>query len=261
MSDGPRRKMQYSKKQRRRPLDGPKAPLSGAVASPYEPTPRDREAMAAYFARKNARKPSPRMTVTKKKGVAEIAVAHPRPGIGQALLMEALGTGDLDFSDGLIRQLANAAGKGTLDERDLNFMLAIVKGIEPRDQIEAMLAAQMAAVHSATMTFAGRLNRVDNILQQDSAERAFNKLARTFAAQVEALKRYRTGGQQKVTVEHVTVNAGGQAIVGSVSAPGVGLSPKSEDQSHAITHAPSTTLQGQIEAEREAVPGTGRQRA
>jgi hypothetical protein len=252
--------MQYSKKRRCRPLDGAKAPHSGAVANPYEPTPRDREAMAAYFARKNARKPSPRMTVTKKKGVAEIALTHPRPDIGQALLMEALGTANLDFSDGLIRQLAEVGGQETL-ERDLNFMLAIVKGIEPRDQIEAMLATQMAAVHNATMTFAGRLNRVGNILQQDSAERAFNKLARTFAAQVEALKRYRTGGQQKVTVEHVTVNAGGQAIVGSVSAPGVGLSPKSEDQSHALTHAPSTAMQGQIEAEREAVPGTGRQRA
>jgi hypothetical protein len=33
----------------------------------------------------------------------------------------------------------------------------VVKGIEPRDQIEAMVAAQMAAVHNATMTFARRL--------------------------------------------------------------------------------------------------------
>jgi hypothetical protein len=32
---------------------------------------------------------------------------------------------------------------------------------------------------------------------------------------METLKRYRTGGQQKVTVEHVTVNEGGQAIVAS----------------------------------------------
>jgi hypothetical protein len=70
------------------------------------------------------------------------------------------------------------------------------------------------------MTFARRLNHVDNIPQQDSAERAFNKLARTFATQMEALKKYRTGGQQKVVVEHVTVNAGGQAIVGSVQAGG-----------------------------------------
>jgi hypothetical protein len=130
-----------------------------------------------------------------------------------------------------------------------------VQGIEPRDQIEAMLAAQMAAVHNATMTFAGRLNRVDNIQQQDSAERAFNKLARTFGAQVEALKRYRTGGQQqKVTVEHVTVNAGGQAIVGSVAAPGVGLSPKSEDQPHALSYAPGAAMPSAIKAEREALP-------
>ena len=50
-------------------------------------------------------------------------------------------------------------------------MLAMVKGIEPRDQVEAMLAAQMAAVHNATMTFARRLNHVENIPQQDSAER------------------------------------------------------------------------------------------
>jgi hypothetical protein len=85
-----------------------------------------------------------------------------------------------------------------------------------------MLAAQMAAVHNATMTFARRLNHVDNIPQQDSAVCAFTKLARTFATQVEALKRYRTGGEQKVTVEHVTVNAGGQAIVGSVTHGGRG---------------------------------------
>ena len=63
-------------------------------------------------------------------------------------------------------------------------MLAVVKGIEPRDQIEAMLAAQMAAVHMASMTFARRLAHVENIPQQDSASNAFNKLTRTFAAQM-----------------------------------------------------------------------------
>jgi hypothetical protein len=69
----------------------------------------------------------------------------------------------------------------------------------------------------ATMTFARRLAHVENIPQQDSAERAFNKLTRTFATQMEALKRYRTGGEQKVTVQHVSVSEGGQAIVGNVT--------------------------------------------
>jgi hypothetical protein len=79
-----------------------------------------------------------------------------------------------------------------------------------------MLAAQMAATHNAIMTFGRRLNHRVDSPQQDSAERAFNKLARTFAAQVETLKRYR-GGEQTMRVENVTVNDGGQAIVGNVS--------------------------------------------
>lgn len=68
------------------------------------------------------------------------------------------------------------------------------------------------------MMLARRLNHVETIPQLDAAERALNKLARTFAMQMDTLKRYRTGGQQKVTVEHVTVNSGGQAIVGTVEA-------------------------------------------
>jgi hypothetical protein len=157
-----------------------------------------------------------------------------------------------------ISQLGNAGSIGQAANEDaINFMLAVVKGIEPKDEIEAMLAAQMAAVHMATMTFARRLNHIENIPQQDSAERAFNKLARTFTTQMEALKRYRTGGQQKVTVEHVTVNAGGQAIVGAVAAGG-GVANGNQRQPHAkaISHAPVASLRSEDE-KREPVPIAG----
>jgi hypothetical protein len=80
-----------------------------------------------------------------------------------------------------------------------------------------MLAAQMAAVHQAILTSARQFACAEMIDQHDSAERAFNKFARTFATQMEALKRYRTGGEQKVTVQHVSVGQGGQAIVGNVT--------------------------------------------
>ena len=136
---------------------------------------------------------------------------------------KAFGSTDENFIDGLVGQLVNIGSPGKVpDQKGTAFVASIVQGIEPRDQTEAMLGAQMAAVHLATMTFARRLAHCDTIPQQDSAERAFNKLARTFAAQVEALKRYRTGGQQHVTVKHVTVNEGGQAIVGNVSHGGQG---------------------------------------
>jgi hypothetical protein len=58
-----------------------------------------------------------------------------------------------------------------------------------------------------------------------------NKLARTFAAQVEALKKYRSPGEQTIKVQHVTVNDGGQAIVGNVNR-GVGALEKNGGQTH-----------------------------
>ena len=74
----------------------------------------------------------------------------------------------------------------------------------------------------ATMTFARKLAHSENMFQYDIALRGFTKLTRTFTAQVEALKKYRSNGQQTVTVEHVTVNEGGQAIVGHVDQGGGG---------------------------------------
>jgi hypothetical protein len=195
-----------------------------SVAKPYEPAPGERLLMESHFARQAQTPAAPRLKVSDdSSGATEIAPDHPDPRMGLSLLAEALATTDVSFVVGLISQLADAGTRRRkVDERELNFMLSVVKGAKPKDQIEAMLAAQMAAVHTATMTFARRLADVENVAQQDSAERAFNKLARTFAAQVEALKRYRSRGDQTVRVEHVTVNEGGQAIVGNVAHRGGG---------------------------------------
>ena len=210
---------------------------SKAGGRAYKPTLKERAALEAQAARKQARPPGPRMKAFGK----DLTPDHEDCGYAMLLLMNALGTTDLDFVSGLISQLCNVGSQGPeIDEAGLNFMLSVVKGAEPKDEVESMLAAQMAAVHLATMTFARRLAHVENIRQQDSAERAFNKLARTFTAQVEALRRYRTGGEQKLTVEHVHIHEGGQAIVGNVNSRGGGVMPENEELSHAksLTHAP-----------------------
>ena len=188
-----------------------------AVAEPYKPKPAEGPALLAYRNRQ-ARRPPARIKVTRSETGCAVGPDHPDVAVGSAILMNALGTGSLDFMDGILRQLTNAASPGREpSEAEINFMLSVVDGIEPRDHVEAMLATQMAAVQMATMTFARRLAHVETLPQQDAAERAFNKLARTFTTQVEALKRYRSTGQQTVRVERVTVEAGGQAIVGPVS--------------------------------------------
>jgi len=181
-------------------------------------TPNAREVAAIVKLKKATDEQAPRLKISKKGNVFQVGPDHPDGATGLVLLMEALGTTDMDFFNGFLKTLIDTTSQGgKLDEARANFVLSVIKGIRPRDHVEAMLALQMAAVHISTMTFARRLANVENIPQQDSAERAFNKLARTFAGQMEALKRYRTGGEQKVTVQHVTVGEGGQAIVGNVT--------------------------------------------
>jgi hypothetical protein len=188
------------------------------VAEPYTPTLQEQAAVQEFLARKNGKTATPRIKVVQQAdGSPEFRPDHPDEPLGWRLLSRAFGTTDNAFLAGLINQLIDVGSQARgMDPGMLNFMVSIIEGAEPRDQIEAMLAAQMAVVQLATMKIGRRLLVSENIIEQDSTERAFNKLARTFAVQLETLKRYRTGGEQKLTVQHVTVNEVGQAIVGDV---------------------------------------------
>jgi hypothetical protein len=207
----------------------------------HERTPR--EDAAQTKALKGYAERAPRLRAVKVDGRVTLKPNHPDEATGYFLLMEALGTTDVDFTLGLIGQLANAGSKGgEVDVGRVNFMLSIIEATKPRDQVEAMLAAQMAAVHMATMTSASRLAAAEFVPQHDSAERAFNKLTRTFTTQMEALKRYRTGGEQKVTVQHVTVAEGGQAIVGNVTQGGREAVPNKAVPPLALTDAKTVPM-------------------
>ena len=132
--------------------------------------------------------------------------------------IEAFGSQDPDFVFELLRQVANTTPNSrSSDEQGIKFMMSVIRGLKPRDQTEAMIGAQMAAVHSAMMTAANRLAHAETLAEMDSAERAVNKLGRTFAALVDTFKRYRNGGEQKVMVQHMSIAEGGQAIVGNLS--------------------------------------------
>ena len=132
-------------------------------------------------------------------------------------------------------------------------MLSVIKGIHPRDGIEAMLGGQMAAVHMSMMTFVDEFARLGNTPQQEMAERAMNKLSRTFATLVGALKHHRTGGEQKLTVRYVSESR--QAIVSTVTqAPRDVLSEKTPNATPALTDARQTSMEMVGERKREPVP-------
>ena len=181
-----------------------------------EPTPEEQALVAKYY---DPGKQTERVKVTKVDGVAQVTLTHPNLHVGGARLMEAIGANDPDFLLGLLSQLNNATMlDGIPDENALNFALSIVKGIEERGQVLAMLGAQMAAIHRHVMAYAGLVCNAGNTEQRESAERALNRLTRTFVMQMEALQRYRNPeAENKVTVQNVSVQDGGQAIVGNVT--------------------------------------------
>ena len=90
----------------------------------------------------------------------------------------------------------------------VEFAAAVIKGISPRDQLEAMLGAQMAVMHWASMKCMWQVADRRGTQFEECAVAMATKLARTFAAEMEVLKRYRSGGKQKVTVQHVVEKRG-----------------------------------------------------
>ena len=100
-------------------------------------------------------------------------------------------------------------------------------GIGPRDEFEGMAAAQFLAAHNAAMECYRRAMISEQSFEgrRENLSQA-NKLSRTYTTLLDALNKHRGKGQQKVTVEHVHVHAGGQAVVGVVAHPGEGIGRK-----------------------------------
>jgi hypothetical protein len=172
-------------------------------------------------------------------------------------LKEAFRSEDRDFVNDLASQLIHA-GSNLNGGDGMSFMIHVIKGVKQNDQLEAMLAAQMAAIHMLTMKFVRDLATAETSEQYDIFERGLNKLTRTFTTQMETLKRYRTGGEQKVTVRHVSVNDGGQAIVGNVTQAANALD-KPAKHIPTLTDARQTPMEIVGEPEHAPIPLRGKQ--
>lgn len=155
----------------------------------------------------------------RRKGVVPLTVHS-----DEAQMRAATGTADPDLAARLLTQVGCAIpGAAECDMAAISATVAALAGIEPRDALEGMLAVQMVAVHNLALEMARRAVLPGQTTEgvDINVSRA-TRLMRTFTAQVEALQRYRSAGQQTVTVQHVHVADGGQAVIGSVSTGGGG---------------------------------------
>ena len=106
---------------------------------------------------------------------------------------------------------------GTTDSAVLS--LKTIGEMAPGNVMEAMLAVQMIGVHNAAVEFLRRSQLPNQTVGAvDTNVARASRLTRLFIGQLEAMAKLKgTAGRQKMTVEHVHVHAGGQAIVGPVA--------------------------------------------
>jgi hypothetical protein len=189
---------------------------------------------------------------TGKSGKAAPRTVEVTPLEAQRGSLKALGgSNDDDFNNVLANQVIRCLWLANADqderERQMQAAISAMFGVKPQDELEGMLAAQMVGVHSAAMECLRRAMIKDQTFEGwQAALSQANKLVRSYATLLEALNKHRGKGQQVVRVEHVTVQAGGQAIVGAVSQGG-GDGGGSDERSHAkgaaaLAHAPECPL-------------------
>jgi hypothetical protein len=162
------------------------------TASPTEklkPTEAEQAEVCALGKRKKGRRQAPRFAVDRQEGgPTQMTPVGVHADAAAARMMNALGVTNLDLAERLMMQIITAthlqSSNEPVAEKNLNAALAAVTGIAPRDEAEAMLAAQMVGVHWLAMDLLRKAN--DRARLNDAGNMAV-KLLRTFAAHLEAL--------------------------------------------------------------------------
>jgi len=138
----------------------------------------------------------------------------------------------IDHIDTAVNAIAKAAAGMSTKKPDVSLTMALqlLSGFQPQNQLETMLLGQMIQVNTAAATcMANAFDEGQTIAGKELNANLAIKFQRTFVAQIEALQKLRGKGGQKVTVEHVHVHEGGQAIVGNISHTPPGGKGKNEN--------------------------------
>ncbi len=166
--------------------------------------------------------------------------------------IENTGTNDPELAQLLLNQIYETLWMPAESSEEERFQrvrsaIAALRGIKPQDEIEGMLATQMVATHTAAMECLRRSMIPGQKFEgRDNNLRHAAKLMSIFTKQLETLNRNRGKGQQKMTIEHVNVESGGQAMVGNFEAnakpPRKGAKQRIPEPAKALEHNPGEVI-------------------
>jgi hypothetical protein len=174
-------------------------------------------------------------------------------GAPGASLEQELGGHDEHFIKGLIDQIVAAVStEHAFNVKAANFALSVAKSVKPRDPLEAMLVAEASVVHDTMMWVSGAARKAMFSHHVEANLKMVISLARTYAMQMETLKRYRSSGEQKFTVQHVSVDNGAQAVVNFADTPEEQRHQQAAVSRPALTHSKVAPMEI-LEPEKDAV--------
>lgn len=151
----------------------------------------------------------------------------------------ATGSSNGFYASMLIDQTIKAflTGHESRESGDTNFdeitnaVYGALVALNPQDEIEGQLCSRLIVLHNQYMQYlaiAVRLAFSENATPEicDYYNNRAIKLMRAHTEALDALQKYRRKGEQKVVVQHVHVNDGGQAVVAGQVNPGGGQEKK-----------------------------------
>lgn len=196
------------------------------VVAPRPLTDAQRAELAIYKERERKSPRAPRFGPVPGVKTGDNKDVSPAAGVDaplfRARLSNALGAVD-ELAIGLLLSQAASAVEGSDAVQQCDSAAALPTGIAPRNEIEGLLGVQMLAAHNLSMAMARRALKTDRVDWMQRYGTLSAKLMNLFTRQLEALARLRgQAGKQVVRLEHVTVEAGGQAVVGAVTTGGTG---------------------------------------
>lgn len=120
----------------------------------------------------------------------------------------------------LVQSAVNLCRTGSVEEfvKKLNDVGLLLRELEPRDGVEAMLCSQIVVLQQKWMDLLSSAEaQKSNYHWANAFFNAASKVLTRSQNALMLLASYRRGGQQKVMVEHVNVAPGAQAAIGVFS--------------------------------------------
>jgi hypothetical protein len=134
----------------------------------------------------------------------------------RAALCAATGTASEEYGRMILSQTMSGFFHNSYDDdtRIANAVHEALLAMKPADEYEGMLCNRLLVLHDHYMRYMSICATPDKPQQViDMYINRATKLMRMYNETLDVLNRHRRKGEQKVTVQHVNVNNGGQAVV------------------------------------------------